>query len=60
MSLTSAVVVRVTGSPWGITVSWLMVSGVMLPRFQKMSHLSVVRCPLTCCLNSTMLIAKEQ
>ena len=39
-------------------MSQLTVSRVMLPRFWKLSHLSKVMCPLTCCINSTMLITK--
>ena len=46
MSPTSAMVAGVMGSPWGITLSWLTVSGVILPRFQKMSCLSKVTVPL--------------
>ena len=58
VSLTSAVVGGVMGSLCGITVSWLTASGVVLPRFQKISCLLKVMCPLTCCFNSTMFIAK--
>ena len=58
MSPTSAMVGGVMGFPWGITVSWLTVPRVIPPKFQKMSCLSTVMCPLTYCINSTMLIAK--
>ena len=39
MPLSLVEVGSMMGSPWGITVSWLTVSGVILSRFQKTSCL---------------------
>ena len=60
VSLASAVVGRVMGSPCGITASQLTASGVILPRSQKTSHLLKVMYHLTCCFNSTTLTTKGQ
>ena len=60
MSPTSTVVGGVMRYPCGITVSWLTASGVVLPKFQKISDLLKVTCLLTCCFNSTMLITTGQ